>query len=114
MNSWINGKFKYSDEKYILKYYSSSLTQLDHAKRLDNLIWNKDWKHTKRQLKRVSEKYSKLAIARIKLARRSYGVDEAVSKVPINLKNDEGLVYERIRWRRISNLRKSSLEMLKH
>ena len=114
VNSWINGKFKQSDENYILKYYSSSLSQLDNAKRLDNLIWNRDWKHAKRQLKRVSEEYYKLAIARIKLARRSYGVDEAVSKVPVNLKNDEGLVYERIRWRRISNLRESSLEMLKH
>lgn len=114
IENWITGTFEISDEKYILEHYSEYLNESSHNNRLDNLIWNRKWSHAKRQLNRVEAQYRKLAIAKIKLARRNYGVDKAVSEVPKIYRNSEGLIYERIRWRRISNLRKPSLDLLKN
>ena len=34
------------------------------------------------------------------LMSRSYGVDNAIAKVPQKFKNDIGLMYDRLKWRR--------------
>ena len=112
--NWIKGKFDFKDEEYIHKKYSVFFSEKNQLERLNKLIWNKNWSHARRQIKKVNKDHEILAIAKIKLARRNYGVDKAVSMIPKNLLNDEGLVYERVRWRRISNLRKPSLKLLKH
>ena len=42
----------------------------------------------------------------------SYGVDDAISKVPNNLKSDIGLRYDRLKWRRRRGRTESSLEII--
>ena len=42
----------------------------------------------------------------------SYGVDKAISDVPVNLKNDIGLRYDRLKWRRRRGRVESSLEII--
>ena len=44
--------------------------------------------------------YQSLYNARQLLMSRSYGVDNAISKVPEKFKNDTGLNYDRLKWRR--------------
>ena len=43
---------------------------------------------------------------------RSYGVDNAINKVPAKYKNDIGLKYDRLKWRRKRGRVDSSLEIL--
>ena len=43
---------------------------------------------------------------------RSYGVDNAIANVPKKLKNDAGLNYDRLKWRRKRGRVDSSLEIL--
>ena len=43
---------------------------------------------------------------------RSYGVDAAISKVPKKFKNDHGLNYDRLKWRRKRGRVDGSLEIL--
>ena len=43
---------------------------------------------------------------------KSYGVDKAISKVPSKFKNDAGLNYDRLKWRRKRGRVDSSLEIL--
>ena len=43
---------------------------------------------------------------------KSYGVDAAIKKVPAHLKNDPGLNYDRLKWRRKRGRVDSSLEIL--
>ena len=43
---------------------------------------------------------------------RSYGVDNAISKVPSKFKKDAGLLYDRLKWRRKRGRVESSLEIL--
>ena len=42
----------------------------------------------------------------------SYGVDDAISKVPNNLKSDIGLRYDRLKWRSRRGRTESSLEII--
>jgi len=100
INSWVLGVFSKKNEKIILKNYKDIFNNTINISRLNYLIWNKHWSSASRQIKRVDAESSKLFKARIKLARREYGVDKAVKNVPQNLKNNEGLVYERVKWRR--------------
>ena len=50
--------------------------------------------------------------ARQLLMSKSYGVDDAISKIPEYLKNDAGLNYDRLKWRRKRGRVDSSLEIL--
>ena len=43
---------------------------------------------------------------------KSYGVDNAISKVPSKFKNDAGLNYDRLKWRRKRGRVDSSVEIL--
>ena len=43
---------------------------------------------------------------------KSYGVDQAIKNVPTKLKNDPGLNYDRLKWRRKRGRVDSSLEIL--
>ena len=49
--------------------------------------------------------------ARQILMSNSYGVDNAISKVPIDLKKILGLEYDRLRWRNRRGRLESSLEI---
>ncbi len=109
---WVNSSFSYSEEKYILKSYKNIITNSENTKRLENLIWKKQWSSANRQLKRVSSDIKQFSIAKIKLSRRRGNVDQAIKNVPKNLINEESLIYERIKWRRKARLEKPSLELL--
>jgi len=50
--------------------------------------------------------------ARQLLMSRSYGVDNAIAKVPAKFKNDIGLKYDRLKWRRRRGRLDPSLEIL--
>ena len=56
--------------------------------------------------------YELLYNARQLLMSRSYGVDNAISKVPTKFKNDAGLNYDRLKWRRKRGRVDSSVEIL--
>ena len=112
IHNWINGIFNKEDETYIYSKNSHLFNNDINTKRLNNLIWNKKWSSANRQLKRVNKKDKLLAVAKIKLSRRQYGVDNAVQNVPKEFINDEALVYERVKWRRNSGLTDKSYELL--
>ena len=112
IHNWINGVFNKKDETYIYSKNSHLFNNNINTKRLNNLIWYKKWSSANRQLKRVNKIDKLLAIAKIKLSRRQYGVDNAVQNVPKEFINDEALVYERVKWRRNSGLTDKSYELL--
>ena len=110
--AWVNNSFSYSEEKYILKSYKNIITNSENTKRLENLIWKRQWSSANRQLKRVSSDIKQFSIAKIKLSRRRGNVDQAIKNVPKSLINEESLIYERVKWRRKARLEKPSLELL--
>jgi soluble lytic murein transglycosylase len=109
---WINSELSGFDEKSILARYHGIIRGEDHIKRLDRLVWDGLAESAHRMMPRVPADYRLLADARLKLGAFQPGVERAVAKVPANLQNDPGLLYERVRWRRRKELYDSALEAL--
>ncbi len=97
---WIEHDFSSAREAQIIAQHRNTLRREDHIARLDRLLWDKDATDARQMASLVGADHAALAEARIRLARRSAGVDSAIDAVPANLVNDPGLLLERARWRR--------------
>lgn len=110
--AWVEGDFPYEDERSFYDRYNHILTASLHRKRLERLIWERQYRAAERQLKRVSPGYRRLAEARIRLARMEAGVDAAIDRVPPHLRDHPGLIYERARWRKRKGRYQDTAELL--
>ena len=99
-------------EQEFLSRVGVYLTEEDQLARLETLLWDGRESEARRQMARVDAGRRALAEARLALANRSAGVDAVLRRVPSRLQNDEGLVFERLRWRRRADLTDGALEML--
>ncbi len=98
--AWINGNFSKSHEKSFYRRHKKHLTAADHRARAERLMWHGKYWPSRRMLYRVDAAYRKLIEARINLRHSRGNVDRLISKVPAKYKNDPGLIFERLRWRR--------------
>ena len=109
---WITADLTKSDLSFFRKKYKKYLNSDDYIKRADYLAWNNKYWDLKRMLRYLPKDYELLYNARQLLMSKSYGVDTAISKVPAKLKNDAGLNYERLKWRRKRGRVDDSVEIL--
>ena len=109
---WIKARLSKSDLKYLRKKYKKIITVSDNIKRADWHAWEgKHW-DVQRMLRYLPKDETALYRARQLLISRSYGVDNAIAKVPVKFKNDIGLKYDRLKWRRRRGRVESSIEIL--
>tara|TARA_Y100000590_G_scaffold94374_1_gene106897 strand:- start:36 stop:2258 length:2223 start_codon:yes stop_codon:yes gene_type:complete len=101
-----------SNLSYFRKKFKKYLTKDDYISRADHLSWENKYWDLKRMLRYLPKDYRLLYTARQLLMSKSYGVDAAIKKVPAHLKNDPGLNYDRLKWRRKRGRVDSSLEIL--
>lgn len=110
--AWVVGNFARRNERAFFKRHRRILRHTEHTARLDRLIWEGRRRAASRMLPRVDPATRRLAIARIKVMSSAAGVDAAIARVPLALKSDPGLAYERTRWRRKKNRHESAWEIL--
>ena len=109
---WIKAKLSKSDLRYLRKKYKKIITVEDNIKRADWHAWEgKNW-DVQRMLRYLPKDETALYRARQLLMSRSYGVDAAIAKIPDKFKNDIGLKYDRLKWRRRRGRLEPSLEIL--
>ncbi|NIY74235.1 lytic transglycosylase domain-containing protein [Thalassospira sp. HF15] len=99
-HSWINENFGRGQERRFLDRYGEYIDQETHEQRLDRLLWEGRLTTAARMMKHVSDDYRRLAEARAALRAMRGGVDGAINRVPEKYRDDPGLIYERVRWRR--------------
>ena len=109
---WITAELNRSNMKYFRGKYKKYLDSSDYIKRADNLAWENKYWDLKRMLRYLPKDYQLLYTARQILMSKSYGVDQAIKNVPEKLKNDAGLNYDRLKWRRKRGRTDASLEIL--
>jgi soluble lytic murein transglycosylase len=109
---WITADLSRPVMKTLSKRYKKYLTAEDNIKRADHLAWENKYWDLKRMLRYLPKDYELLYTARQILMSKSYGVDQAIKNVPSKLKNDAGLNYDRLKWRRKRGRVDSSLEIL--
>jgi soluble lytic murein transglycosylase len=109
---WITADLNRSNMKFFRKKYKRYLNADDYIKRADYLAWEgKSW-DLKRMLRYLPKDYELLYTARQILMSKSYGVDKAIKNVPTKLKNDAGLNYDRLKWRRKRGRVDDSLDII--
>jgi soluble lytic murein transglycosylase len=109
---WIKAKLSKSDLRYLRKKYKKVITVSDNIERADWHAWEgKHW-DVQRMLRYLPKDETALYKARQLLMSKSYGVDSAIAKVPDKFKNDIGLKYDRLKWRRRRGRLDPSLEIL--
>ena len=101
-----------NDLRFFSKNYKKYLTDEDYVKRADYLAWENKYWDLQRILRYLPKDFELLYTARQLLMSKSYGVDNAISKVPEKFKNDSGLNFDRLKWRRKRGRVDSSLEIL--
>ena len=109
---WITADLSRTEMKFFRSKYKNYLTNKDYINRADYLAWENKYWDLKRMLRYLPKDEQLLYTARQLLMSKSYGVDNAISKVPERLKNDPGLNYDRLKWRRKRGRVDSSLEIL--
>ncbi len=109
---WIDAELTKSELRFYRKKFKKYLNAEDYIKRADYLAWNNKYWDLKRLLRYLPKDYELLYTARQLLMSKSYGVDNAISKVPSKFKDDAGLNYDRLKWRRKRGRIDSSVEIL--
>jgi soluble lytic murein transglycosylase len=109
---WIKAKLSKTDLRYLRKKYKKIITVSDNIKRADWHAWHEKHWDVQRMLRYLPKDETSLYRARMLLMSRSYGVDEAISKIPAKFKSNIGLQYDRLKWRRRRGRLDPSLEIL--
>lgn len=99
--SWVADNFGQSEEQFFLQQFGHLLGPVEHQARLDRLLWDGREGEVRRMLRRVDAGHAALAEARLALQAMAPGVDGLIRRVPAALENDPGLLYDRMRWRRM-------------
>lgn len=111
-DAWVNGSFGKGQEKNFYRRHRKLLTYGDNVERLDRLLWEGRNGPSRRMLWKVRGVHRLLGEARWLLRQRRGNVDKAIARIPKEARNDPGLVYERVRWRRRKGKTKSATELL--
>ena len=109
---WITADLSKSELIFYRKKFKKYLNADDYIKRADYLAWNNKYWDLRRLIRYLPKDYELLYNARQLLMSKSYGVDQAIKNVPAKFKNDAGLNYDRLKWRRKRGRVDSSVEIL--
>ena len=111
-DGWVTAQIRKNDLGYYRAKFKKFIDSDDHVKRADYLAWERKYWDLKRMLKYLPKDQRALYNARQILMSNSYGVDNAINKVPEYLKQDPGLEFDRLRWRNRRGRLEGSLEIL--
>lgn len=99
--AWTTEDFSQDQEGTFLARFGDMLTMADHVVRLDRLLWEGQRDQALRMMKRVDPGHAALASARMRLQDRKVTPDAVGGLVPLELRDDAGLIYEMARaWRK--------------
>ena len=108
---WITADLSKSELIFYRKKFKKYLNADDYIKRADYLAWENKYWDLRRLIRYLPKDYELLYNARQLLMSKSYGVDQAIKNVPAKFKNDAGLNYDRLKWRRKRGRIDSSVEI---
>jgi len=109
---WVNKDFSSDELAAFHARFGQILTRQDHNNRLDRLLWDNSQVSARAMFPYVGDGERALAEARLALAAQDGRAESLLNNVPSSYKNDPGLLFERLRWRRKNNMDDSAIELL--
>jgi len=113
-DTWVEQSFGAQQERQFLALLGDLLRPEDHWRRLDRLLWDRQDSSAQRMLPRVDAGHRAVAVARLALDANQEPPEPLLQAVPAHLRDDPGLIYERVRWRRLHDLDEEAIELLTH
>ena len=112
LKTWLNTPLTRSNQLRFKRKYSDIIGQDAHWARLDNFLWLGKKTSAQKMYPFVGKDLRLLSEARLRLRYMMGGVDVAIKRVPLHLKSDPGLIYERLRWRNRKSMGLKARELL--
>jgi soluble lytic murein transglycosylase len=112
--TWAEGGFGALQERQFLTMFGEYLRAEDHWRRLDRLLWDKQDAPAQRMILRVDAGHRALAQARLALQDENGSPESLIAATPAALRDDPGLVYDRVRWRRQKDMDEEAIDLLAH
>jgi soluble lytic murein transglycosylase len=97
--AWREGDFTQMQEQQFLQEHASALRPEDERARGDRLAWEGKTSQLERLYARLGDDVQKLYKARLALQADAKDAPQLVSQVPASLRNDVGLLFDRLRYR---------------
>ncbi len=110
---WRDAMLTRDQQKSIYRKYAAHIDGQTNVQRMDYLLYKGQYQNALAISNVLEKGYPDLARARIALSEQQPGVEAMLRKVPVHLQNDPGLLYERMRWRRVKNLDSGVIDILK-
>ncbi|MFZ3035271.1 MAG: lytic transglycosylase domain-containing protein [Parvibaculum sp.] len=98
--AWAENDFTRTRQQEILANYGNLIDAAANRARLDRLLWDRRTSDARATAALIGENAKALADARIHLMSRSRNAPDAVARVQGALRNDNGLLFDRIRYER--------------
>jgi soluble lytic murein transglycosylase len=113
-DTWVNQSFGAVQEKQYLNHFGEHLRYEDHWRRLDRLLWDRQEASVQRLIMKLDPGHRAVAQARLALQSGKANPEPLINAVPASLRDDPGLIYERVRWRRQKDLDDEAIDLLSH
>ncbi len=113
-DTWVELSFGALQERQYLNLFGEHLRYEDHWRRLDRLLWDRQETSVQRMILKVDAGHRSLAQARLALQNGKSNPEPLINAVPAALRDDPGLIYERVRWRRQNDLDDEAIDLLSH
>ncbi|CAA7623478.1 Soluble lytic murein transglycosylase and related regulatory protein [Candidatus Terasakiella magnetica] len=113
-DTWVEQSFGALQERQYLNLLGEYLRPEDHWRRLDRLLWDRQETSVQRMILKVEAGHRALAQARLALQNGKANPEPLINAVPAALRDDPGLIYERVRWRRQKDLDEDAIDLLRH
>ncbi len=113
-STWVDLSFGALQERQFLSFFADYLRVEDHWRRLDRLLWDRQETSVQRMILKVDAGHRALAQARLALQNGRANPEPLINAVPAALRDDPGLIYERVRWRRQNDLDEEAIDLLSH
>jgi soluble lytic murein transglycosylase len=109
---WFEAELNKNQTAAMVAGYASGFLPGAHAERLDNLIWLGRYEEAEAMFPFVDANTRTIAEARIALGRMSKNGDKLLQALSPQALNSEGVMFERLRWRRRKNMDAGALELI--
>jgi len=97
---WRDAELEKDELRSLYARYAKYLSVTANAGRLDNLLWNSRYGEAEDMFQYLPSSLKVLAQARVALGRQSSNAGSALNNVPVEYRNDQGLLFDRMRWKR--------------
>lgn len=111
-NWWRNASLTPADQSKGFMAFASVLSREAHAERLRRLVHRQQYTNARAVAEALGNGYPALVEARVALKTGKGNVNDAMNRVPSSLQNDEGLLFDRLVYRRKADNDSGALEIL--